>query len=133
MPPPPSSPPPLTEDRRKFLSALLDISVRQLAWPDDAEWEPPGGDEPDPDDDMAKFWQMRSVCTALPLLPTWKLTRSCVPGTARPSHHWTSRYIPRSLQTSLLLRLTPFRAVGHLQSPGNKPNSRCIWSTRLAS
>ena len=61
MPPPPTPALPISEERRKFLAALLDICVRQLAWPDDADWEPPGGEDPDPEDDMAKFWQMRMV------------------------------------------------------------------------
>jgi hypothetical protein len=61
MPPPPQPTTPLTEERRNFLSSLLDICVRQLAWPDDAEWEAPGGEDPDPDDDMAKFWTLRMV------------------------------------------------------------------------
>lgn len=43
----------LSAERREFLVALLDVSVRQLAWPDDAEWEAPNGEDPDPDDDLA--------------------------------------------------------------------------------
>ncbi|ORY34741.1 armadillo-type protein [Naematelia encephala] len=62
MPPPPLPTPPLPTERRAFLSSLLDISVRQLAWPEDAEWEAPGTEDPDPDDDLALLMHMRSSC-----------------------------------------------------------------------
>lgn len=97
MPPPAPSPPPLTEDRRKFLSALLDLSVRQLAWPDDAEWEPPGGDEPDPDDDIAKFWQMRTVSKKFSEVLAYVSFAHAI---ARPSQRWISHSIPRLWRTS---------------------------------
>jgi len=60
MPPPPTLPAPLPAERRQFLASLLDVSVRQLAWREDAEWEAPSGDEPDPDDEIATF---RNKCT----------------------------------------------------------------------
>lgn len=59
--PPPANPLPLPDAKRQFLSSLLDILVRQLAWPEDADWETPGTEDPDPDDDMAKFSQLRIV------------------------------------------------------------------------
>lgn len=61
MAPPPVPGLPISDERRKFLTTLLDVCVRQLAWPDDAEWEVPGTEDPDPDDDMAKFWTLRMV------------------------------------------------------------------------
>ncbi len=61
MPPPPLPPLPLPADRRQVLSLLLDTSVRQLAWREDAEWEAPSGEEPDPDDEVATFRTMRTV------------------------------------------------------------------------
>lgn len=51
----------LPAERRDFLAALLDVSVRQLAWPEDAEWEAPTGEEPDPDDDLAMLQLKRMV------------------------------------------------------------------------
>ena len=45
------------------MSSLLDVSVRQLAWPEDAAWDAPTGDEPDPDDEVATFRIMRTVNT----------------------------------------------------------------------
>ncbi|WWC73701.1 exportin-T [Kwoniella pini CBS 10737] len=68
MPPPtkgqpqPSTPPatiPLTPQRREFLSSMLDILIRQLAWPEDAEWEAPGTEE-DSNDDLASFLHFRT-------------------------------------------------------------------------
>ena len=61
MPPPPTPPLPVSTERRQFLSSLLDISVRQLAWREDAIWEAPTGEEPDPDDEIATFRTMRTV------------------------------------------------------------------------
>ncbi len=61
MPPPVPPPAPVPPERRRLLSALLDVAVRQLAWREDAEWEAPSGDEPDPDDDIAIFRTMRTV------------------------------------------------------------------------
>ncbi|KAI9638936.1 armadillo-type protein [Dioszegia hungarica] len=52
----------LPAERRDFLAALLDVSVRQLAWPEDAEWEAPTGEEPDPDDDLAMLQLKRMMC-----------------------------------------------------------------------
>nr|XP_019043552.1 exportin-T [Kwoniella bestiolae CBS 10118]OCF22482.1 exportin-T [Kwoniella bestiolae CBS 10118] len=63
QPPAPSPPPPLTPQRREFLASMLDILIRQLAWPDDAEWEAPGSDE-DSDDEMALFRTFRVQCRA---------------------------------------------------------------------
>lgn len=63
--PPPANPLPLPDAKRQFLSSLLDILVRQLAWPEDADWETPGTEDPDPDDDMAKFSQLRIVSPPL--------------------------------------------------------------------
>jgi exportin-T len=68
MPPPPLPLEALPPDRRQFLATMLDILVRQLAWPEDAEWEAPGGDEPDPDDDVAIQRQLRTVSASLTLL-----------------------------------------------------------------
>ena len=51
----------LPQERRDFLASLLDVSVRQLAWPEDAEWEAPTGEEPDPDDDLAMLQAKRIV------------------------------------------------------------------------
>lgn len=61
MQPPPTPPLPLSTDRRQFLATLLDVSVRQLAWPEDAEWEAPTAEEPDPDDEVATLRLMRNV------------------------------------------------------------------------
>ncbi|RXK35182.1 hypothetical protein M231_07553 [Tremella mesenterica] len=61
MPPPPPPMPPLPQDKRDFLASLLSILVRQLAWPDDAEWESPGSDT-DPDDDLSSFRYLRVMC-----------------------------------------------------------------------
>lgn len=61
MPPPPPPMPPLPDSKRQFLSSLLDVLIRKLAWPDDAEWEAPGGEDPDPGDDLAVFQQLRIV------------------------------------------------------------------------
>jgi exportin-T len=62
---PPSTPnaalQPLSPERREFLVALLDVSVRQLAWPDNAEWEAPTGEDLDPDDDLAILQAKRLV------------------------------------------------------------------------
>lgn len=63
----PLEPPPvalrqLPEDRRRFLASLLDVCVRRLAWPDDAEWEAPTGEEPDVDDEAAAMRLMRTSC-----------------------------------------------------------------------
>jgi exportin-T len=60
--PPPSNPLPLPASKRQFLSSLLDVLVRQLAWPQDADWEAPGTEDPDPGDDMAMFQNLRIVC-----------------------------------------------------------------------
>nr|XP_019009359.1 exportin-T [Kwoniella pini CBS 10737]OCF48140.1 exportin-T [Kwoniella pini CBS 10737] len=62
--PQPSTPPatiPLTPQRREFLSSMLDILIRQLAWPEDAEWEAPGTEE-DSNDDLASFLHFRTYC-----------------------------------------------------------------------
>ncbi|WVQ96040.1 hypothetical protein IAU59_003140 [Kwoniella sp. CBS 9459] len=58
--PPPVQPPsvPLPSERREFLSSMLDILVRQLAWPEDVDWEAPGGED-DPDDELALFMTFR--------------------------------------------------------------------------
>ncbi len=64
MLPPPTPPTPIIDlprERRDFLASLLDVSVRQLAWPADAEWEAPTGDEPDPDDELAMLQAKRVV------------------------------------------------------------------------
>ncbi|WVQ66052.1 uncharacterized protein L199_004230 [Kwoniella botswanensis] len=63
QPPTPSPPPPLTPQRREFLASMLDILIRQLAWPEDAEWEAPGSEE-DSDDEMALFRTFRIHCRA---------------------------------------------------------------------
>ncbi|KAK6908461.1 hypothetical protein I203_102463 [Kwoniella mangroviensis CBS 8507] len=63
QPPAPSPPPPLTPQRREFLASMLDILIRQLAWPEDAEWEAPGNEE-DSDDEMALFRTFRIHCRA---------------------------------------------------------------------
>ena len=55
----------LPEERRQFLVALLDVSVRQLAWPDDAEWEAPTGEDLDPDDDLAMLQAKRLVSRSM--------------------------------------------------------------------
>ena len=67
MPPPPAPPAPIPTEKRQIMSSLLDVSVRQLAWPEDADWEAPTGDEPDPDDEVATFRIMRTVNTSLTL------------------------------------------------------------------
>jgi exportin-T len=54
----------LPQERREFLASLLDVAVRQLAWPADAEWEAPNGDEPDPDDELAMLQAKRIVSCA---------------------------------------------------------------------
>lgn len=59
--PPPANPIPLPPAKRQFLSSLLDVLVRQLAWPHDADWEAPGTEDPDPGDDMAMFQALRIV------------------------------------------------------------------------
>ena len=59
--PPPANPIPLPPAKRQFLSSLLDVLVRQLAWPHDADWEAPGTEDPDPGDDMAMFQNLRIV------------------------------------------------------------------------
>ncbi|OCF35216.1 exportin-T [Kwoniella heveanensis BCC8398] len=61
--PPPVQPPsaPLPPERREFLSSMLDILVRQLAWPEDVDWEAPGGEE-DSDDELALFRTFRIYC-----------------------------------------------------------------------
>ena len=59
--PPPANPIPLPPAKRQFLSSLLDVLVRQLAWPQDADWEAPGTEDPDPGDDMAMFQNLRIV------------------------------------------------------------------------
>ena len=51
----------LPAERRAFLAELLDVSVRQLAWPADAEWEAPS-DDPDPEDDLAMLQAKRVQC-----------------------------------------------------------------------
>ncbi|KAK4688536.1 exportin-T, partial [Tremellales sp. Uapishka_1] len=56
---PPAPIVPLTGAKRQFLFSLLEVLVRQLAWPDDAEWEMPG-DDSDADDEIAAFWAMRA-------------------------------------------------------------------------
>ncbi|WWC65824.1 uncharacterized protein I303_108446 [Kwoniella dejecticola CBS 10117] len=58
-PPPPAPATPLTPQRREFLASMLDILIRQLAWPEDAEWEAPGSEE-DPDDALASFLHFRT-------------------------------------------------------------------------
>lgn len=63
--PPPANPLPLPDAKRQFLTQLLDILVRQLAWPEDADWETPGTEDPDPEDDMFKFAQLRIVRISL--------------------------------------------------------------------
>ncbi|WVF68493.1 hypothetical protein IAT40_003260 [Kwoniella sp. CBS 6097] len=61
--PPPVQPPPvpLPTERREFLSSMLDILVRQLAWPEDVDWEAPGGED-DSDDELALFRTFRVYC-----------------------------------------------------------------------
>jgi hypothetical protein len=59
--PPPANPIPLPPAKRQFLSSILDVLVRQLAWPQDADWEAPGTEDPDPGDDMAMFQNLRIV------------------------------------------------------------------------
>lgn len=68
MLPPPTPPQDIPEARRGFLSALLDVCVRQLAWPANADWEAPTGEEPDPDDDLALL-QAKRLVSSLPLFP----------------------------------------------------------------
>lgn len=65
MPPPPPPVIPLSEERRQFLSSLLDILIRQLAWPRDAEWEAPTGEEPDLGDELATMQAKRIVSRLL--------------------------------------------------------------------
>ena len=62
MPPPPVPPPAAI---RQLLSTILDTSIRQLAWPEDMDWEPLGGVEPDPDDDLATLTLVRTVSQLL--------------------------------------------------------------------
>lgn len=92
MRPPPSPSLPVSPERRKFLAALLDVCVRQLAWPDDADWEAPGGEEPDPDDDLDKFWTLRMVSHNT----QDELTRSTAAVTSRSLLRLTKPFIPRS-------------------------------------
>lgn len=57
MPPPPA-PVPLPPQKRQFLSSVLEVVVRQLEWPEDADWEVIN-DDSDPDDDIEAFCAMR--------------------------------------------------------------------------
>lgn len=59
--PPPATPLPLPDSKRQFLSSLLEVLIRQLAWPEDADWEAPGAEDPDPEDDLAQFQTLRVV------------------------------------------------------------------------
>lgn len=59
-PSPPSSLPQLSPERRQFLASMLDILIRQLAWPEDTEWEAPGNED-ELDEDIAAFKNFRGV------------------------------------------------------------------------
>ncbi|KIR29357.1 exportin-T [Cryptococcus deuterogattii LA55] len=60
-PSPPSSLPQLSPERRQFLASMLDILIRQLAWPEDTEWEAPGNED-ELDEDIAAFKNFRGSC-----------------------------------------------------------------------
>ena len=47
------------------MTSILDISLRQLAWPTDAEWQAPTGEEPDPDDELAQMRLVRITCRSI--------------------------------------------------------------------
>lgn len=59
-PSPPSTLPQLSPERRQFLASMLDILIRQLAWPEDTEWEAPGNED-ELDEDIAAFKNFRGV------------------------------------------------------------------------
>ncbi|WVR08059.1 hypothetical protein IAU60_005105 [Kwoniella sp. DSM 27419] len=54
---------PLSSERRSFLASMLDVLIRQLAWPEEAEWEAPGTEE-DSDEETALFRNFRVHCRA---------------------------------------------------------------------
>lgn len=56
---PPPAPAPLPPGKREFLFSVLDVVVRQLEWPADAEWEIVQ-DESDADEEVVAFCAMRS-------------------------------------------------------------------------
>ncbi|WVQ79178.1 exportin-T [Cryptococcus sp. DSM 104549] len=60
-PSPPPAPPVLTPERRQFLASTLDVLIRQLAWPEDVDWEAPGNEE-DLDDEVVAFKNFRGSC-----------------------------------------------------------------------
>ncbi|ODO00845.1 exportin-T [Cryptococcus wingfieldii CBS 7118] len=60
-PSPPLPVPELSPERRQFLAAMLDILIRQLAWPEDMEWEAPGNED-DTDEEVAAFKHFRGSC-----------------------------------------------------------------------
>lgn len=56
--PPPSAPIPLPPQKRQFLASVLEVVVRQLEWPEDADWEVIN-DDSDPDEEIEAFCAMR--------------------------------------------------------------------------
>lgn len=52
-------PDPLPPNKRQFLLSVLEVVVRQLEWPADAEWEIVQENDPDTDDEIAAFYAMR--------------------------------------------------------------------------
>ncbi|WWD20310.1 exportin-T [Kwoniella shandongensis] len=55
------TPPPLSPERRQFLASMLDVLIRQLAWPEEAEWEAPGNED-ESDEEIAAFRNFRGSC-----------------------------------------------------------------------
>nr|ODN95651.1 exportin-T [Cryptococcus depauperatus CBS 7855] len=51
----------LSSERRQFLASMLDVLIRQLAWPEDTDWEAPGNED-DTDEDIALFKNFRGSC-----------------------------------------------------------------------
>lgn len=50
---------------------MLDILIRQLAWPEDTEWEAPGNED-ELDEDIAAFKNFRGVGFGQYLQYTWE-------------------------------------------------------------
>ncbi|KAK8849681.1 hypothetical protein IAR55_005016 [Kwoniella newhampshirensis] len=56
-----ATPPPLSPERRQFLASMLDVLIRQLAWPEEADWEAPGNED-ESDEEIAAFRHFRAAC-----------------------------------------------------------------------
>ena len=133
MAPPPSPPTPLSDHRRQFLSTLLDVSVRQLAWPDDAEWESRSSEEADLDDEIATFRLMRTVGRHTLLVVNGLTTNRHVGRLSSRLQPSTRVYIQMLSLVLSCPRLRHFKAVDHLLFPGSRLSSPCISSTPLGS